>query len=130
MRTLFAVGVVAALAWGTVPARADAPRQPSLGEIAAREKDKKIGQTEDDPLLALSITDDQGTVEDFGFGADVPCAATADPSVGSSCSLSTTFDALMPGAVIGGDRAIWELGQVRLLDAFGDVFADQGVFTP
>ena len=50
MRTLFAVGVVAALAWGTVPARADAPRQPSLGEIAAREKDKKKGKpiTEED----------------------------------------------------------------------------------
>jgi hypothetical protein len=50
MRTLFAVGVVAALAWGTVPAGADAPRQPSLGEIAARDKDKKKGKpiTEDD----------------------------------------------------------------------------------
>ncbi len=50
MRTLFAVGVVAALAWGTVPAGADAPRQPSLGEIAAREKDKKKGKpiTEED----------------------------------------------------------------------------------
>jgi hypothetical protein len=51
MRTFFAVGVVAALAWGTVPAGADAPaRQPSLGEIAAREKDKKKGKpiTEDD----------------------------------------------------------------------------------
>jgi len=74
--------------------------------------------------------DDQGTVEDFDFGANVPCAATADPSVGSTCSLSTTFDALMPGAVVAGDRAIWKLGQVRLLDAFGDVFADQGTFTP
>ena len=50
MRTFFAVGVVAALAWGTVPAGADAPRQPSLGEIAAREKDKKKGKpiTEED----------------------------------------------------------------------------------
>jgi len=30
---------------------------------AAKEKDKKNGPTDDDPLLALSITDDQGTVE-------------------------------------------------------------------
>src|SRR5262249_14652282 len=30
---------------------------------AAKEKDKKSGATEDDPLLALSITDDQGTIE-------------------------------------------------------------------
>jgi hypothetical protein len=50
MRTLFAVGVVAALAWAAVPAGADAPRQPSLGEIAAKEKDKKKGKpiTEED----------------------------------------------------------------------------------
>ena len=51
MRTLFAVGVVAALVWGTVPAGADAPaRQPSLGEVAARDKDKKKGKpiTEED----------------------------------------------------------------------------------
>jgi uncharacterized repeat protein (TIGR01451 family) len=74
--------------------------------------------------------DNQGTVEEFDFAANVPCAATADTSVGSSCSLSTTFDALMPGTVVAGNRAIWELGQVRLLDASGDVFADQGVFVP
>jgi len=48
MRTLFAVAVVGALAWMPSPARADAP--PSLGEIAAREKNKKKGKpiTEED----------------------------------------------------------------------------------
>jgi hypothetical protein len=48
MRTLFAVAVVASLAWVPAPARADAP--PSLGEIAAREKNKKRGKpiTEED----------------------------------------------------------------------------------
>ena len=48
MRTLFAVAVVASLAWVPSPARADSP--PSLGEVAAREKNKKKGKpiTEDD----------------------------------------------------------------------------------
>ena len=48
MRRLFAVGLAAALACVTVSARADAPR--SLGEVAAKEKDKKKGKvyTEDD----------------------------------------------------------------------------------
>jgi hypothetical protein len=48
MRTLFAVTVIAALAWVPVPAGADSP--PSLAEIAARNKDKKKGKpiTDDD----------------------------------------------------------------------------------
>ena len=48
MRTLFAAGIVAAVAWAAVPAVADAP--PSLGEVAAKEKEKKKGKvyTEDD----------------------------------------------------------------------------------
>ena len=48
MRTLFAVAAVVSLAWVPAPARGDAP--VSLGEIAAREKNKKKGKpiTEDD----------------------------------------------------------------------------------
>lgn len=48
MPRLFAVGIVAALAWIASPAGADAPR--SLGEVAAKEKDKKKGKvyTEED----------------------------------------------------------------------------------
>lgn len=48
MRRLFAAGIVAAVAWAAVPAVADAP--PSLGEVAAKEKEKKKGKvyTEDD----------------------------------------------------------------------------------
>jgi hypothetical protein len=48
MRRFFAAGIVAAVAWAAVPAVADAP--PSLGEVAAKEKEKKKGKvfTEDD----------------------------------------------------------------------------------
>jgi uncharacterized repeat protein (TIGR01451 family) len=74
--------------------------------------------------------DDQGTVEDVPFPATVPCTATADPSIGSTCAINTTFNALAPGAVVTGQRAIWQLGQVQLLDSTNKAFAVEGVFTP
>jgi hypothetical protein len=53
--------------------------------------------------------------------------------------VTTTADATVPGAVVEGKRAIWELGQIEVLDGGADgiastgpntVFARQGVFTP
>jgi hypothetical protein len=80
-----------------------------------------------------------GTVRDGSMGFTVPCTATADTSIGSSCSLATTMDALAPGAVKEKMRAIWALGQVQVLDggpdgavstADNDLFAVQGLFVP
>ena len=76
MRTLFAVAVVASLAWVPSPARADAP--PSLGEVAAREKNKKRGKpiTEED----LRNHRNGGTVsQPSGAGG----TATASPAPGA-----------------------------------------------
>ena len=76
MRTLFAVAVVASLAWVPSPARADAP--PSLGEVAAREKNKKKGKpiTEED----LHNHRTGGTVsQPNGAGG----SATASPAPGA-----------------------------------------------
>jgi hypothetical protein len=70
------------------------------------------------------------TVERNPFGFSVPCAATGDTAIGGSCSLSSTFNALVPGAVVEGKRAVWELGDVQVLDADGAPFARQGVFVP
>jgi hypothetical protein len=93
MRTLFAVGVVAALAWGTVPAGADAPRQPSLGEIAAREKDKKKGKpiTEED----LRNRRRGGTVSQPN--AEGGSATTASPAPGAAGDKK-------PGATAAADK--------------------------
>ncbi len=82
-----------------------------------------------------------GTVADTSFFATVPCAATpADPLTGSTCELSSTADALLPGTVRQGARAVWGLGQVRLHDGGADgdaetggdnsLLAVQGVFVP
>ena len=72
---------------------------------------------------------DAATVEDFPFKFGVPCAATSDDS-GGACAVTTSANALEPGSVRDGDRAIWEIGSIALLDASGRVFATQGVFVP
>jgi glucose/arabinose dehydrogenase len=98
-------------------------------------------------LTPLRLTDSasgpalnvQATVSDFSIPATVPCAATASPSVGSTCDLDTTVNALAPGTVSEGVRAIWEIRQVEISDGGADgdadtapntVFARQGVFAP
>jgi acyl-homoserine lactone acylase PvdQ len=82
---------------------------------------------------------DQATTNDFPFPVTVPCAATAAIDVGATCSLATTFDAVVPGAIAEGDRAIWQLGAVQVFDGGADgavatapntLFAKQGVFIP
>ena len=80
------------------------------------------------------------TVTDFEFGWAIPCAGTTDTTVGSTCALGTTADALLPGSVPERSRAIWELGQVRVQDGGGDgagatlgdntLFLTQGIFVP
>jgi hypothetical protein len=81
-----------------------------------------------------------GTSTQFDFSLAVPCSATADASVGSSCDLVTTADALTPGTVTESARAIWAWGQVEVYDGGPDSDADtksgnslflrQGVFVP
>ncbi len=79
------------------------------------------------------------TVNDTDFPFPVPCASTADPMVGSTCSISTTANAILPGALSAGQRAIWQLGQVRVFDGGSSgtagasdatLFEDQGIFVP
>jgi hypothetical protein len=100
--------------------------------------------------LPLRITDNANspapaggegaTVSDTSLFSTVPCAATADTTLGAGCGLSSTIDALVPGAVQEGSRAIWALGQVKVFDGGADGDADtpgdnqlfevQGVFVP
>ena len=79
-------------------------------------------------------------MSDFSFGFTIPCASTPDPDEGGACTLNTTADALFPGAIAEGRRAIWQLGAVEVYDGGadddGDTAADntlymkQGVFIP
>jgi hypothetical protein len=80
------------------------------------------------------------TVQDTTLPVTIPCAATTDTTIGSSCNISTTVNSIYPGAIIAGKRAIWQLGQVQVYDGGSDglasttadntLFLDQGVFVP
>jgi len=81
----------------------------------------------------------QGTVTDTSFPVTVPCVTTQSTSVGSTCSVATTANAVTPGVVGPGNRAIWGLDQVNLFDggstgvagaSDATVFETQGVFVP
>jgi glucose/arabinose dehydrogenase len=87
-----------------------------------------------------STPNDHGTVAGFTWAWTVPCTTTADATVGSTCAANTSADAVLPGSVIEGKRAIWETDRVAVLDGGTDglastpagntVFAVQGVFVP
>ena len=79
------------------------------------------------------------TVDDFPLPVTVPCVATVDPLRGSDCNITTTADAVTPGLVDEGSRAIWELSGTDVLDGGADgdvdtpgnsVFVRSGIFVP
>ena len=71
-----------------------------------------------------------GTLADLVLPATAACTPTLDPLAGSACNLATTADALVPGMVDEGARAVWQLGSFEVLDADGRVFARPGLFVP
>jgi hypothetical protein len=80
-----------------------------------------------------------GTLDVANFSVTIPCTTTVATTVGSTCAVTTTADAVMPGVVKEGRRAIWQMGQVRVNDGGSDgnvsttpngLFAVQGVFVP
>ena len=101
-----------------------------------------------DARLPLRLTDrsngpsaaETGTTQDTDFRIPVPCTVTADTTIGSACSVNTSPNAIAPGAIKGGRRAIWALDQVRVYDGGADgaastagdntLFAVQGVLVP
>jgi hypothetical protein len=82
---------------------------------------------------------DAATVSDFTFSFAVPCQATESPDLGSTCAAVTAANALAPGTVVEGKRAVWELGRAELFDGGADglastadnaLFEVEGVFVP
>jgi hypothetical protein len=80
------------------------------------------------------------SAQDLPYGFAVPCAATADTTIGASCALTTTADTLVPATIKEGKRAIWELGRLEVFDGGPDgvasttagntLFETQGIFVP
>jgi hypothetical protein len=97
--------------------------------------------------LTLRITDmssgasgtDPATTVDAPLRITIPCSATSSAD-GSTCSITTTADTVVPGAVPEGRRSIWELGPVEVFDGGADglassagdnsLFERQGLFVP
>ena len=86
-----------------------------------------------------SLRNESATGQDTEFPVTVPCSSTGNPTIGGTCSLSTTLNAVVPGMVVEGARSVWELGQLRLNDggstgvagaANATLFGTQGVFVP
>jgi len=80
-----------------------------------------------------------GTGTDLELPVTAPCTVTASTSIGSTCSVTTTFDAVTPGSVPEGKRSVWELDRIRVNDGGADgivattpntLFATQGLFVP
>jgi hypothetical protein len=80
-----------------------------------------------------------GVGQDTSFAVTVPCVATGVTTIGSTCTLNTTADAVLPGVVNEIRRAIWQLGQVQVFDGGSDgvvstapntLFLTQGIFVP
>jgi hypothetical protein len=99
-------------------------------------------------VLNLRITDrtNGAALDQAATTSDAPlripasyCSPTADSS-GSTCETLTTLDAVMPGLVVEGKRAVWQIGQVQVYDGGADgnanttgdntLFLTQGLFTP
>ena len=93
---------------------------------------------------SLRLIDKDGgtaaTMVETQYSFTVPCAATADTTIGGHCALATSVDALVPGTIVERNRAIWELGALRVLDGGADedaestgdntLFLTQGLFVP
>ena len=76
---------------------------------------------------------------DTEFPVTVPCTPTASGTVGATCSVSSTVNAILPGTVVEGKRAVWQLGQVQVFDggatglagaSDATLFETQGLFVP
>ena len=80
-----------------------------------------------------------GTAQDGIFAWTVPCAATPATTIGSTCSGTTSADAVTPGVIKEGMRAVWQLGAIQVFDGGPDgvasttpntLFMSQGVLVP
>jgi hypothetical protein len=86
-----------------------------------------------------SLPADPATVMDIEFPVTVLCTPTIDTTIGAACSIATTADSVLPGAVTESKRSIWRMTQLELLDGGADglaatsgntVFETSGLFVP
>ena len=87
-----------------------------------------------------SSLNEPATGSDVAFPFTIPCSATPESTtVGSTCAIATSADAVVPGAVTELKRSIWRMSDVSVSDggADGDAstadnspYLRQGIFVP
>jgi CSLREA domain-containing protein len=86
-----------------------------------------------------SAQSDAATTVDFDFPVPGDCGSTPDPTVGANCSVTTSADSVIPGAVPEGRFMVVQVFRIRLKDSGpngtrGDAddkgFAMQGIYVP
>jgi plastocyanin len=121
---------------GIVSSLTDIRRKSDLADYTG-ELQAKLPLRITDKYNGASLTD--AATGDTTFAVTIPCAGTSDTLVGSTCVITTTANAVTPGAVVDAARAIWELSNVQVFDGGADgaastadntLFADQAVFVP
>ena len=80
------------------------------------------------------------TMSDYTLTIPFSCTETASTTQGSDCSAQTTVNSVVPGAVVGGMRAIWEFQRPTVRDGGSDGvvsttadntrFLSSGIFIP
>ncbi|MGH2978371.1 MAG: prealbumin-like fold domain-containing protein, partial [Solirubrobacterales bacterium] len=131
---------------GTPADEADVRIQASVTDVRTQDLSDYEGQLEG--RVSLRVTDrlngpgedETGTVTDLPFTFPVPCTATSGSgNVGATCSVATTADAVLAGAVVETRRTIWQVADVELRDGGPDgvastqdntPFLRQGFFVP
>jgi hypothetical protein len=82
---------------------------------------------------------DPATVQDIPFPVNAGCANTADAATGGLCTANTSANAVVPGSVLDGKRAVVGIGQIQINDGGtsgtagapdAQMFFVQGIFIP
>jgi hypothetical protein len=115
----------------SIPTGADYLPNANGPDVTLTEK-IRLSDTLNGPTL-----DAGGTTSDFDFPVQVSCAATASTSVGSTCTASTSADAITPGKIKESRRMVLQTFRVRVTDSGANgtpgnaddrSFAQQGFF--
>jgi hypothetical protein len=129
----------------TPQSEADVQVGVSMTDVRKSDLSDYTGELQISPSVRItdrnngSSGSDLATTEDSPLPMTASCVATSSTSIGGTCSLSSSFNAVVPGAVVEGKRAIWQLGQVDVFDGGADglastapntLFARQGIFVP
>jgi hypothetical protein len=98
-----------------VASMTDVRNNPSLTDYVGRVLVSTDLQVTD--FTNAAETPEPGTVTTFKYNFPVDCVASVSTTIGSSCVINTTADALVPGTVVEGRRAVWQFGQFEVKDA-------------